>query len=138
MSKRREVTHGAAVIRRVALCVLAIALLAGAAAMAQPAPEVPSVNAELGPCWADFRVTGDAGKPLYNAKVNVLIRYGFLSKRKLELEVGTNSDGKARIARLPQEVKKPLMFQITFDQKRKSLEHDPATNCHANFTVELK
>jgi hypothetical protein len=121
-----------------AAAVLIVACCPFSAPCAQTIPEVPSVNAELGPCWADFHVTDAAGKPVYNAKVHVLVRYGFMSKRKTELEVGTNSDGNARIAGLPQQVKKPLTFDVRFGDKRQTRTGDPAANCHANFPVELK
>ena len=42
-----------------------------------------------------LQVTDLSGKPLYNAKIHVQIRYGFLGLRKLDLETGTNADGKA-------------------------------------------
>ena len=101
------------------------------------AADVPVIKGELGPCSADFTVTDSAHKPLYNAKIHVTVRYGFMNKRKTDLEIGTNSDGKARVEGLPDKVKKPLEFQIRHEQRVKSLTHDPAANCHANITVVL-
>jgi hypothetical protein len=112
-------------------------LIAGLGLPTAKAAEVPVIKGELGPCSADFTVTDSANKPLYDAKIHVTARYGFMSKRKTELEVGTNSDGKGRIEGLPNKVKKPLEFQIRHAQLLKSLLHDPATECHANFTVAL-
>ncbi len=112
-------------------------LIAGLGLPTAKAAEVPVIKGELGPCSADFTVTDSANKPLYDAKIHVTARYGFMSKRKTELEVGTNSDGKGRIEGLPDKVKKPLEFQIRHAQLVKSLLHDPATECHANFTVAL-
>lgn len=107
--------------------------------LAQQAPQVPVpvVNAELGPCYANFEVTDGGGKPLYDAKIHVLIRYGFLSKRKMDLEVGTNSDGKARVTGLPQELKKNPVFRISYGGQSRSVQYDPATNCHASYNIAL-
>lgn len=112
-------------------------LIAGLGLPTAKAAEVPVIKGELGPCSADFTVTDSANKPLYDAKIHVTVRYGFMSKRKTDLEVGTNNDGKARIEGLPDKVKKPLEFQVRHEQLLKSLLHDPATECHANFTVAL-
>jgi len=108
--------------------------------LGRPAPvEVPSVDAELGPCTADFAVTDGARKPLYDAKVSVTVHYGFLGLRKMDLEVGTNSDGKARVAGLPSKVRKhPLGFVISFGDRVKSIEHYPAVNCNARYEVVLE
>ena len=117
--------------------IAALPLLAGLSLPKTSAADVPVMKGDLGPCSADFTVTDPANKPLYDAKIHVTVRYGFMSKRKTELEVGTNSDGKGRIEGLPNKVKKPLEFQIRHAQLLKSLLHDPATECHANFTVAL-
>jgi hypothetical protein len=100
-------------------------------------PEVPVVDAGLGSCRADFTVKDGAAKPIYNAKVTSTIKYGFLSKRKTELEVGTNSDGKARITGLPNLPKKPLEFSIKSGTVSTTVTDDPSTNCNAVFDVTL-
>src|SRR5258707_10499069 len=116
----------------------AIAFLALCAPLvADNAPEVPVVDGGLGSCRADFTVKDEAGKPLYNDKINITLRYGFLNKRKTELEVGTNSDGKARVTGLPNLPKKPLEFQIKSRTVSKSVEDDPSTNCNAVYEVTL-
>ncbi len=120
---------------------LALLLMIGAAGVsrtdAQPV-EVPVINGNLGPCTADFTVTDNAHKPLYDAKVHVTIRYGFMSKRKTDLEVGTNSDGKARIEGLPDKVKNPpLEFRVSSGDQSKVVTADPAVECHPSFTVAL-
>ncbi len=99
--------------------------------------EVPVVRADIGPCSADFTVTDSESKPIYDAKIHVQVRYGFLSKRKTDLEVGTNSDGKARIEGLPEKAKKPWVFQIRHEKLSKSVAQDPASDCHASFAVAL-
>jgi hypothetical protein len=117
--------------------VLAVAVAAVAQTPAQPANPVTEVSADLGSCSAEFHVTDMAGKPLYNAKIRTIIRYGFLSKRKLELELGTNSDGRARIVKLPNEAKKPIEFTITHGADTATRSFDPATDCHAQYDVPL-
>jgi hypothetical protein len=99
----------------VALLLISVCLF-WAVSLGRAAPvEVPTVNADLGPCTADFTVTDGARQPLYNAKVSVTVKYGFLGLRRMELEVGTNSDGKARVAGLPSKVRKhPLGFVISY------------------------
>ena len=119
-----------------AIGLLAVAVL-GCARLA-PAVDVPVVKGDLGTCSADFTVLDNNGKPVYDAKVHVTILYGFMNKRKSELEIGTNSDGKARIEGLPNWLKKPpLEFKIKGGELTKSVTQDPATECHANFNVQL-
>jgi len=119
-----------------AIALLAVAIL-GCARFA-PAVDVPVVKGDLGTCSADFTVLDSNDKPVYDAKVHVTILYGFMNKRKSELEIGTNSDGKARIEGLPNWLKKPpLEFSIKTGQLTKSVTQDPATDCHASFNVQL-
>lgn len=106
--------------------------------LAQSTPEIPVVDGGLGSCRADFTVKDGSGKPIYNAKVHVLIKYGFFSKRKTELEVGTNSDGRARVTGLPNLPKKPLEFSIKSGTVETTVTDDPSNNCNATFDVTLK
>jgi hypothetical protein len=102
------------------------------------AVEVPVIKGDLGPCSADFTVLDPNDKPVYDAKIHVTILYGFMNKRKSDLEIGTNSDGKARLEGLPGKLKKPpLEFRIRAGDSRKSVTQDPATDCHASFNVQL-
>jgi hypothetical protein len=123
------------------LLLVAIVLLAAAApdyALCAAAVDVPVIKGDLGPCSADFVVMDSNNKPVYDAKVHVIIFYGFMNKRKSDLEIGTNSDGKARIEGLPDKLKKPpLEFKIQGGDLRKSVTQDPATDCHASFNVQL-
>jgi hypothetical protein len=99
--------------------------------------DVPQVSADAGPCWVEFTVTDAAKKPVYLATINTVVRYGFMSKRKTELELSTDSNGKGKFTGLPHEVKKPLAFTITYQDQSKTVTHDPATNCHASLDVAL-
>ena len=103
-----------------------------------PATDIPVIKGDLGPCSADFTVTDAQNKPLYDAKIHVIVRYGFMSKRKSELEIGTNSDGKARIEGLPDKVKKPLEIKISHEEMSKIVTHDPGLECQASFNEALQ
>jgi len=105
--------------------------------VANNSPEVPVVDGGIGSCRADFTVKDGAGKPIYNANIKVTLKYGFFSVRKTELEVGTNSDGKARFTGLPDSPKKPLEFQIKSGTVSKSVTDDPSANCNAVYEVIL-
>jgi hypothetical protein len=100
-------------------------------------PEVPVVDAGLGSCRADFLVKDGSDKPLFNAKISLTIKYGFLAKRKSQVEVGTNSDGKASVTGLPALPKKPLEFSIKSGDVTTTVTDDPSTNCNATFNVTL-
>src|SRR5437016_13342568 len=102
---------------------LAIILLVPCASFAgNTSPEVPVVDGGIGPCRADFTVKDEAGKPIYDAKIKVTLRYGIFNKRKMDLEIGTNSDGTARIIRVPDSPTKPSEFQIENYTIPKSVE----------------
>ena len=121
---------------------LLVAIVLLAAAPGQPlyaaAVSVPVIKGDLGPCSADFTVLDSNNKPVYDAKIHVTILYGFMNKRKTDLEIGTNSDGKARIEGLPDKLKKPpLEFRIRGGDLGKTVAQDPATDCHATFNVQL-
>ena len=105
--------------------------------MANDSPQVPVVDGGIGSCRADFHVKDEAGKPIYNANIKVTLKYGFFSVRKTVLEIGTNSDGRARFTGLPDMPKKPLEFEIKSGTVSKSVTDDPSANCNANFEVTL-
>ena len=96
-----------------AIGLLAVAVL-GCARFAA-AVDVPVVKGDLGTCSADFTVLDSNGKPVYDAKVHVTILYGFMNKRKSELEIGTNSDGKARIEGLPNRFGDSSLLNVVLD-----------------------
>jgi hypothetical protein len=114
-----------------------IPLLFAASVFPLAATNIPNISADAGPCSVDFTVQDAAHKPIYDAKINVTVRYGFMSLRKIELEIGTNNDGKARLQGLPSRSKKPLEFRISHGQQSKTIEFDPLTHCNANYTVTL-
>lgn len=106
----------------------------------QTMPERPitEISADLGSCSVEFRVTDLAGNPIYDAKIRTQIRYGFMGKRKLDLEAGTNSDGLARFVKMPNQVRAPLVFEGTHGSDTMIMTWDPGTNCDAEYPMILR
>jgi hypothetical protein len=102
-----------------------------------PKAELAVISARLGPCSADFTVKDADGKPVYAAIVHVRLRYGFLGVKRMDLEVGTGSDGKARVEGLPTKTK-PFTYDISKDNTKAAVEQDVARNCQATYDVSLK
>ena len=126
--------------RKIAFWMLAMFFLCGAGAqsLAGNPVDVPTISGGMGPCTADFTVVDTSNQPVFDAKIHVRMKYGFLSTRYTELEVGTNSDGRARMEGLPEKLKKPPMeFTIRRGDETKSVTNDPAVECHATFNVSL-
>src|SRR5579863_9438044 len=99
---------------------------------------IPVIDGSIGPCSADFTITDPSGAPVYAANIKVHIAYGFMYARKLDLEVGTNSDGKARFTGLPDRTKQGLFFRASAANREGSAFVDPAKTCTANLTVTLQ
>ena len=124
--------------------VLAVCLLSGgtvlAAADGPPvdAHAVPVVDGGIGPCSVAFIIKDGSGAPVYNAKIRVHIAYRFLSAHKLDLEVGTNIDGKARFDGLPNRVKRTLLFEASRGGREGEATYDPADGCKAERAVTLE
>ena len=120
---------------------IAAITLAGVALAQQPearTPDIAVLKANLGgACSVDFTVTGSDGKPVYAATVHARVRYGLLSIKRADLEIGTDSDGKARIEGLPAKAR-PLTYDIQKEGKKGSVEQDVSNMCHAKFDVSLK
>jgi hypothetical protein len=104
----------------------------------QAAPqEVPVLKANLGDCSADFTVRGADALPVYNATIHVRVRYGFMSLKRSDLEIGTNADGKARIEGLPSKAR-PLAYEVTKDSLKTMVMQNLEQTCRAMFDVSLK
>ena len=95
------------------------------------------INARLGDCSADFTVKDPDGKPVYAAVIHVRVRYGFMSLKRMDLEVGTNSAGQARVEGLPAKAK-PLTYDISQADRKATVGQDLATTCRAKHEVSLK
>jgi hypothetical protein len=99
---------------------------------------IPVIDGGIGPCSADFTVTDASGAPVYDTKVRVHIEYGFMGLHKLDLEVGTNIDGKARFEGLPAKTKRGLLFQAVQGDREGSAFDDPANTCKGQFAIALE
>ena len=91
--------------------------------------EIPVLKADAGPCAADFVVRDSSGKGVYDAKVAIQIQYGFMGLRKLDLTVGTNWEGKARIEGLPEKIRKTAEFKITHRNLSRVSPYEPQDHC---------
>ena len=124
-------------VRRIPLLCATLFFVLCAGLVAATAPEVPVIDGGLGSCRADFTVKDGSGKPIYNAKISVTLKRGFRGLHKTDLEIGTNSDGKARVTGLPNLPKKPLEFSIKSGTVSTTVTDDPSTDCNAVFDVTL-
>jgi hypothetical protein len=117
---------------------LSLSISAPCVAHAQSPPAPAEISADLGPCSALLTVTGADSKPIYGAKINARVQYGFMSVKKLDLEAFTGADGKVKITHLPESLKKPMVIHVSKDDKSDQVEFKPAERCHATFDVQLK
>jgi len=117
------------------------AVVVAAVLAQQPQPKPPDVTvmkaALGGTCSADFAVKDAAGKPVYGAMVHVRVRYGFGGVKRADLEVGTSSEGKARVEGLPDKAR-PMTYDIAKDDKKAEVTQDVSSTCRATFDVTLK
>jgi hypothetical protein len=107
-------------------------------ATAQNQAPSAEISADLGPCFAVVSVTDADSKPILNAKITARVQYGLMGVKKLDLEAFTGQDGKVKIAKLPDSLKKPMVIHIAKDEKGDQVEFKPAVNCHATFDVQLR
>lgn len=115
---------------------IALAIALAQQASGAPQPDLAVINARLGPCSADFTVTDADGAPVYAAVVHVRVRYGFMSVKRMDLEVGTNSDGKARVEGLPGKAK-PLVYDVSKGDRKATVEQDLSKICEGKYSVSL-
>ncbi len=105
---------------------------------AADAKQIPVVDGNAGPCSVEFTVTDGQGHPVYAANIDVHIAYGFMGVHKLDLQVGTNFDGKASFTGLPQKVKGGTMyFRASQGERTGSAFYDPTNNCTASEGIFL-
>jgi hypothetical protein len=91
-----------------------------------------------GPCSLELTVSDASGKPVYAATVKVHVAYGFGGMRRLDLEAGTNSDGKVKFTGLPARVRRPpLEFQASKDELVGIAPYDPETECEAKHGITV-
>ncbi len=131
---------------KIAIPILLAVLLAGSLVSAQEsapksgAPDasatVPSISADRGDCTASFDVRDGKGKPVYQAAIHALVRWGLAHKS--DLTVSTNYYGKAQFTGLPNYSKKPIQFDVKWGDRERTVIFDAGNQCHENFTVELR
>lgn len=99
--------------------------------------KVPAISADMGDCAVQFTVIDSANRPISDAKIQVRIAYGFASLHKLDLEVGTNVDGKARFEGLPGNLKRALFFRAFKDKLKGTAAFDPSKTCTGEHTIVM-
>lgn len=127
--------------RALFITLLAISLPTFSQNSIAPSPDpksIPVIDGSLGPCSADFTVTDPSNSPVYDAKIRVHITYGFMNLHKLDLEIGTNGEGKARFIGLPDRIKHGFYFNTSHSDRAAETFYDPANTCKAQFTVTLE
>jgi hypothetical protein len=125
-------------MHRVLSSVLVAAPLLSQAQAPAPNEKVPVIQGGAGPCSLELTVRGADGKPVYAATVKVHIAYGFGGMRKLDLEAGTNSDGKVKFAGLPERVQRPpLEFHGSKDEYEGVAAFDPSRECEGRLDITL-
>lgn len=128
------------------VCVLGFAGGTATHAVAQttttppPAPQtVPVMDGGIGPCSVELTVTTADAKPVYGATVRVHISYGFMGLKRLDLQAGTNSDGKVKFTGIPTKVHNPpLEFHATKDDLTGVANDDPQQECQARHDLFLE
>src|SRR6266700_847705 len=100
--------------------------------------KVPVMDGGAGPCSLELTVMGGDGKPVYAATVKVHIAYGFAGTHRLDLQAGTNSDGKVKFTGLPARVHRPpLEFNASKDDLSGTTTYDPSAECAAKHDIAL-
>ncbi len=100
--------------------------------------EMPVMDGGAGPCSLELRATTPDGKPVYDATIKVHIAYGFGGFHRLDLQAGTNADGKVKFIGLPSRVRRPpLEFLASKDQLVGTVMYDPGEECQAKHDLVL-
>jgi len=122
-----------------ALCSIAVAALPLLSEAQSHNEVVPVIQGGAGPCSLELTVRGADGKPVYAATVKVHVKYGFGGIWRLDLEAGTNSDGKVKFAGLPDRVQRPpLEFHASKDEFMGIAAFDPSTECQGKHDITLE
>jgi len=99
----------------------------------------PVIDGGAGACSLELSVLGSDDKPVYNATVKVHITYGLGGFHHLDLQAGTDADGKVKFTGLPSRVHRPpLEFDATKDQLEGTVMYDPSAECQAKHDVKLE
>jgi hypothetical protein len=124
------------------LRILAVVAIASSFSWTQtstPSEKVPVIQGGAGPCSMELTVLGADGKPAYAATVKVHIAYGFGGMHRLDLEAGTNVDGKVSFTGLPRRVSHPpLEFHASKDEFAVVASYDPSVECQSKRDISLE
>ena len=119
--------------------VLVVSVHAHSQTNAAPDPKaVPVMDGGIGPCSADIAITDANGAPVYAAKVKVHIAYGWMNTHKLDLEAGTNIDGKVRFTGIPDRIKHGIYFYASEGNRTGEAFDDPMNTCKAQFGITIR
>ena len=121
----------------VAVSVLCVMLPATTVTAQDQDVPVPVVDGQLGKCSADFTIRDRQQVPLYDAKIDVTLRYGFMRLKKMSLQVGTNSEGRAKVAGLSDKSDQTFSFKITSGTMSSEVLMHTSDRCNAAFEVVL-
>ena len=117
------------------LATMLLVIFAAGSAWAQQG--VPTVDGESGGCSVDLTAVNASGAPVAGAQIEVEVYYGFLGVRRLDLQVGTDSHGRARFAGLPDSADGVLYFQGTKDRLFGVAVHNLAAACHGRHYLYM-
>jgi hypothetical protein len=126
------------ILTTLAAMILALPMLAAQSNSKIDPHTIPVIDGSIGPCSADFTVTDTGSVSVYDAKIRVHIAYRFMNTHKLDLEVGTNIDGKASVTGLPDKIKHGLYFHASQGDRAGEAFDDPANTCKAKFSIVLR
>lgn len=98
---------------------------------------VPSVDAGLGPCSVDFTINNQNFQPLYDAQIHVHFKYGLWGIRTMDLQVGTDSAGRARVTGLPVKLRRPPLDFVTSYRNASTDWYWPGLECTSRAQVLL-
>jgi hypothetical protein len=122
----------------IAVFPLTLNLSAQSSSSAAPTP-IPTIDGAAGPCSLDLTVLTPDRKPAASATVKVHIAYRFGGFHKLDLEAGTNADGKVKFTGLPSRVRRSVLeFQATKDDLSGTIQYDPSADCHGTKEITLQ
>jgi hypothetical protein len=99
-------------------------------AQSNPSEKIPEISGNLGGCSVEIHVIDSSGKPVYGAQVSVHIRYGFGGFHRLDLQIGTDSNGFARFVGLTERARMPLSFYADYHGRETVVPADLRQNCH--------
>ena len=100
---------------------------------------MPMIDAGAGgPCAVSFTVVDGSGKAVYGATVKVHITWGAFGVHKMDLQAGTNIDGKVKFTGIPARVHNaPLYFQAAKGTGTGVANWDPDLECQGNHQIAL-